>query len=798
MKLASMILLAGCLMNGNLCARTGQFSLARACQGLPRIPGLAQYQNYLYVTAGNKLYCIGDQSGKFPKVGFHIPGQMGGIWQHPIKLSDGFSLRLLDPGDQQPYPSVCDSFITYPFASKFHDSVPGQDIGITRIQFVPDNLPVLVVEYSLKNNSFQDKFFDLELKTEINLMPVWLSERIGWNDRKDTLVSTDQSQSIVLFKDRGNPWYAGIGFDNKQFEFKGLKTATPAGNGLSGIFVLKCQIPAGKSFTFKIYLSGSMTGTGEIKRNITTAQTRLPILFKQKSDRYLAIERTAAINVPDKLLESAYRWGKYATDWLVRDVDGIGEGLSAGLPDYPWFFSNDQAAAFSALTGTIQPKLFFNSFSMLRHISDSVNHKSGRIIHEVSTNGVVYDAGRMEESQGYILSCWRIFRWTGNQEFLRRNYALAKQIWAWLQLHDTDHDGYIEGYGGNEIEGLNDEMMDVQVNTYGLLDIMSQIASVFNEREEAGHYAGLAAKMKEGINRDWWVGSEHRYADFMAPKGKTLQIIKDALNKRVHKGINDWATVKLNKLMTEIRDDKYPYKGYIVYYLPSGWQPMVVGIADTTRALEMLKHASFFTNRFGLYITGLERPDQIEADEPPSSKDSVFSYKGAIMPVGTAELAIGAARYGLPDTALMYIQKILNTFSYATPGTTYEISPDQGMFVQAWNISGLNIPLIHFFFGVQPDAYRKQITIHLQMPTSWNQASLQNLLIGATKISMEYRKTNKLINCTIRSTEPGWTIHFVTDPGTSSVVVNQKPQNLSGTVIKLTGRKNSIEYLQTN
>ena len=94
-------------------------------------------------------------------------------------------------------------------------------------------------------------------------------------------------------------------------------------------------------------------------------------------------------------------------------------------------------------------------------------------------------------------------------------------------------------------------------------------------------------------------------------------------------------------------------------------------------------HAGFFTNKFGEYITGIERPDNVSIDEKRFQKDTAFTYNRAVMPAATSGLAEAAARLGMPDTALTYIHKTVNSFSYATPGTVYEVSPDYGMFVQA-------------------------------------------------------------------------------------------------------------------
>ncbi len=39
-----------------------------------------------YVAAGDRAYVIGSEDGRFPPMGWHIRGELGGVWAHPIKL----------------------------------------------------------------------------------------------------------------------------------------------------------------------------------------------------------------------------------------------------------------------------------------------------------------------------------------------------------------------------------------------------------------------------------------------------------------------------------------------------------------------------------------------------------------------------------------------------------------------------------------------------------------------------------------------------------------------------------------
>ena len=42
-----------------------------------------------FVTAGPRAYDVGTEAGRYPAMGFHTRGEMGGIWSPPMKLLDG-------------------------------------------------------------------------------------------------------------------------------------------------------------------------------------------------------------------------------------------------------------------------------------------------------------------------------------------------------------------------------------------------------------------------------------------------------------------------------------------------------------------------------------------------------------------------------------------------------------------------------------------------------------------------------------------------------------------------------------
>lgn len=95
-KFIGVVTLALILAPGPGRAQTKTFTLDEASSGLPHLIGKKENSAYPYVTGGDRLYSIGAQAGGFPAIGFHVEGQMGGIWQQPIKLLNGYWLTVRD------------------------------------------------------------------------------------------------------------------------------------------------------------------------------------------------------------------------------------------------------------------------------------------------------------------------------------------------------------------------------------------------------------------------------------------------------------------------------------------------------------------------------------------------------------------------------------------------------------------------------------------------------------------------------------------------------------------------------
>src|ERR1044071_3130323 len=57
--------------------------------GTPELSTKDQLKTRRYVAAGDRAYVMGFEDGNFYAQGWHVTGEMGGVWTQPLKLVDG-------------------------------------------------------------------------------------------------------------------------------------------------------------------------------------------------------------------------------------------------------------------------------------------------------------------------------------------------------------------------------------------------------------------------------------------------------------------------------------------------------------------------------------------------------------------------------------------------------------------------------------------------------------------------------------------------------------------------------------
>lgn len=731
-----------------------QFSLA----------GRPAFLSTPYNTAGDKLYMIGHQDGSFPDLGWHVKGEMGGIWHHPIKLMDGFTATLY-MGQKSVILNKANLFVNYPFGNKHVFNIDDSELIVERFQFVPDQLGALYIEYKITNKGKNAKRLNFEFEAISNLMPVWLGERTGMLNSKDQ-ATYEVNQQRWIVKDSLNPWWLVFGSAANTsatpaipFMHKGTEKANTTFNRTN----YELTIAPNESVSLPFVIAGSAQSKERAIAAYETLQRSAYVLLENKIKRLHKMNEIAKLQLNDASLTRSFEWLKYNSDWLVADVDGMGRGIVAGLPDYPWWFGGDMAYTLKALIAMGQKDLVYSSIDLIQRISQKQNG-NGRIVHEVSTNGAVFNPGNVNETPQFISLLWEVFCWTGDMAILVKYFPAVVKGLNWvLNENDADHNLLPDGAGMMEIHGLTSEMIDVATYTQKAFSDAAQMALILRKTDLAKDYQQKADLIKKKINAQFWVEKDQSYADFIATKSQALHLISDAIVRADTLG-NDWAVNALKKLQRQtIQDTSNLPKGFVLHHNWVVNTPLETGIAPREIAIKALNTAKQFSNPFGMYVTGIDK--NVKRDEQEYSYAAAvgkndFTYTGTVMTLPTAVQIIAENNYGRPNEAYALLKKVDKTFGYALPGSMYEVSPDYGMMTQAWNVYAYGVPIVKQFFGLQPMAFKKEIRIAPVLPDSLNQGSLENIPVGGNVFSFSFSKTNNRLTYKFKSKTSGWRVIF--------------------------------------
>lgn len=724
----------------------------------PRIEGKQEYLQSPFSTTGNRVYMVGHQDGTFPDLGWHIEGEMGGIWNHPIKLMDGFDIQITEASESFKL-NKADRFINYPVANMHSFSWEEKKLEIERWQFVPDDKQGLVVQLLIKNLG-EERELNLKFTGNSDIQPTWLGEKTGMENGKD-LAYYDNNNQFWKVKDNLNEWHTIFGTDQVDTEISHATEETNENSSISNSIEHKISLLAGENRVVNYLIAGSYTSEEEALSTYNDIKNNINPYLIAKRDRYIKLNERSKLTIPDKDIEEAFEWIKYSCDWSIRTIPEVGSGMSAGLPDYPWWFSCDAEYALKNHMAFGQFETAYNTIHLLDSISELTNG-NGRIVHEISTNGTVFNKGNINETPQFVSLIWELYKWTGDKNFIERYFPNVKKGLNWLMTERDDNKNLIpDGYGMTEIEGLDGEMIDVAAYSQRAFDDAAKMAAELGENGLAKEYKTKANLIKEKINTLFWSEDFKSYGDFIAKDKQILKTIKSAIERA--KDLNQpWAIEAHKKKRKYIKENpSKEIRAIPLYHLYVVNTPMEMNIADENKALKALETAQKYSNHFGVYCTGVEKDPRENADYESLQRSSIFSYEAAVMPMNAGVQSVSENNYGRPNKALDYIKRVTKTFSYAYPGGMYEVSPDFGMMNQTFNNYAYGVPIVNQFFGIDPQAAKKKVVIKTQMPDTWDNASLENVLIADNTISIFYTKSIGLLTLRVEQENSDWEVEII-------------------------------------
>ena len=500
---------------------------------------------------------------------------------------------------------------------------------------------------------------------------------------------------------------------------------TAYGKGKGGQLTYRLTLPRSGRTTVWFGVAGSEDGTGGARRELRRMLDDPARALRAKLREREALARHTQLDLPgDRLLQRGIEWSKQnladsvqeARDLELREVNGgtnyppakatmaKARFVGAGFPDYPWLFATDgEFTAFASVAlGQFEP--IKEHLRGLKEASIKLNDSSGKVVHEVVTDGSVYfganaDAGNTDETAKFPSAVALIWRWTGDDAFRDEMYDFAKSNLRYIYRElDDDGDGWPEGLGNVERPGMGEEKLDNTTATMRGLRDLEDLAKSKGDTETAEWAGDKAADLEARFEAAWWMDNVPQHADSLKEPGNTQ------VQQR------HWIGVTPMEIET-VRD------GEVV--------PGLTTADHGNRALD-LRETKCYGDDFGLFHTGDAGCDPAQSTVP--AEKQTFTLNTSIMAVGEGNYGrLGKHQQQRFTTANRRVQL---PDPDEQPGAMPEIVPSPGydppqldrkfteraMVLQAWGNYGTAWPVVHQQLGVRPDLGRGSLEVVPQVP----------------------------------------------------------------------------------
>jgi hypothetical protein len=732
-------------------------------------------QDRRYLASSERAYVVGFEDGRFYANGWHITGEMGGVWTPPLKLVDGVWFGI----DDQWIGPATEFRSGWGYTEMDLPDTAG--IELERTDFAPDGRRAALFGLHLSNPGASDRTVTVKVDAHSELLGAypWGFDNVVPN-ASDNLADTAAFDGRALvFREQGrlphenaeeHDWAALVAADRRPDSgvtgdaHRGDQGDTvctadtgevppsqcddgPFGRGKGGQLRYEVTVPAGATETLWVAVAGSDEGLHEARRELAAALRDPADALADKIEARERLSRWSRVRLPgDPQLAEGIDWAKqnladstqYAEDLEIRWVDQgrryprpAGEveearWVGAGFPDYPWLFATDGEYTAFAMVALGQFEAIEDHLTALREASDIVNERSGKVGHEWVSDGSMWfgqnaDPGNTDETVKFPSAVALIWRWTGDDRFLDENYDFTKRNLRYVVRElDDDGDGWPEGLGNVEREGMGPEKLD---NTVYLIRGLYDLADLARAQHDGRTYEwarDLARQLHGRFEGAWWMEEESLHADSLGESNERIQ--------QQH-----WITV--TPMEAELTVGGRAVPGLTTF-------------DHGTRSLALHETDCFSGERpfnRGLFHTGCDGGPEGEGEE------TIFGLNTAIQAVGEGNYGRLAEqrRYTEAEVEPMFSEPATGNLPDEQPGAIPEIMPSpafgknidrcwtcRAMFMQAWGHYGTAWPVVHQHLGVRPDLGRGTLEVTPQLPPHEERIAGRDIRLGSGAIDV--------------------------------------------------------------
>lgn len=631
----------------------------------------------LYAVAGRRLYLLGDIDGRFrPRTNpydLHAFGKpdpkdplaekLQGVWAQPVKGITEFGYTVDVEGERWSLDAA--HTFTQSYAAVAFEFAHG-DLYAIRTDFPALDLPLLVSTLELKNNGNRSLDLRVTFTTRFDLVDAWFTQQADHRNLEQ-VVTVEGGRLIARAESAPDQWAAAAaGLQApEQVELHGTD---------AGLLAYGLRLEPGGQVRLVFGMVVVSEGGVDAALQVLEALPKWEGLQAEREALYRnIISEAPRLTTPDPALNAAFSIASANLQMLEAANPTMGRYFYAGLEMFPFWFSCDGAYS---VPGMMIAGLRESALNHL-HIGQSAQDR-GRVPHQISPSGRVAFAGNAEETQLWVMGIWDAYRWTGDKDFLREHYNGAKLglLEYVLGTIDPDGDGYPDGPGMVEVEGMGAEKLDSAAYTWSALLALANMADVLDDAETATFARARAEAIAQRFDADWWDEAGGTYAMSLTDKNQ-----------------------------------RYPVPHWAVIV------PLEVGLATEEHAARTFQTLrAEYLNRWGLKHT-------VGDDE-------------RVWTLPTALLSKAAYCYGELELGLEMLRHVAETLDTGSIGLFHELIPEGACIVQLWSAASLLRGVVEDLFGAVVDAGAHSLTVTPRLPLGWGYAALENLRFGDHWVSL--------------------------------------------------------------
>ena len=488
------------------------------------------------------------------------------------------------------------------------------------------------------------------------------------------------------------------------------------------------QMPRDQALALYRKLSAPGAAEQEWKRRVTHADSLRTTMFSLKS--------------PDPVLNKAVEYAKVNLDESLVCNPDLGCGLVAGYglsgaasdrPGFGWFFGGDAAINSFAMTGVGQASLVregvLQFFAKYQRADGKITHEISQGAGHVDWFSYPYPFYHGDTTPFWILAAGEYWKQTGDIETIRALWPNLKRAWEWSSATDVNGDGLMEnpsaGAGALEVGDLQIGILsDVYLSGVWVsaLDRFARMSQAMGEAAASNTALSIRSKALKTMEEKLWMPALKQYAFALLQDGS------------VNSNLTAWPA--------------------------------------TAMAFEALDPAN------GAEMAARLASSVIMTDwgaRPLSSTSALFDplhyNNGAVWPFVTGFVSLAQYKYHNAPAGLFALQAIARTGFDQALGRNPELFSgrlykplDTAVPQQFFATSMVLTPLIRGLLGITVDMPNRRVTIAPHLPPEWDSVEVDNVPVGAGRVSLAFKRTAGRITVAVRRTGDATPLEVVFSP----------------------------------